>query len=229
MSRRISARWRRRILCLGLLLLMLPTLVVAIYSFINPPATPLMLLRAREGHGWEQTWRPLSAIAPSLRRAVIAAEDNLFCQHSGFDEAAIEREIEVWRQGERPRGASTITMQTAKNILLWPGRDPLRKVIEAWLTPQIEFLWSKRRILEVYLNIIEFGPGLYGAETAARVHFGKSAAKLSDREAALLAAVLPNPHERSAFSPSAAVTQRAALIERRVRSLAPDLLSCVDT
>ena len=136
---------------------------------------------------------PLASVSPALIAAVIAAEDNAFCRHHGFDTQALQDEIDNWLAGERPRGASTITMQTAKNILLWPGRDPVRKVVEAWLTPQIELMWSKRRILEVYLGIVEMGPGVYGAEAAARRYFDKPASALNRREAALLAAVLPNP------------------------------------
>src|SRR5215218_10403205 len=143
----------------------------------------------------------------------------------GFDFAAMRGQIEAWHDGERPRGASTITMQAAKNLLLWPGRDPVRKALEAWLTPQLALLWPKRRILEVYLNIVEFGPGLYGAEAAARAFFGKPASALSARDAARLAAVLPNPLRRSAATPGPHLRQRAAVIERRVEQIRP-LLAC---
>jgi monofunctional biosynthetic peptidoglycan transglycosylase len=127
--------------------------------------------------------------------------------------------------GGQSRGASTITMQTAKNLLLWPGRDPARKALEAWLTPQVALLWPKRRVLEVYLNIVEFGPGIYGAEAAARAHFGKRSSQLTAREAALLAAVLPLPLQWSAASPSAHVRQRATTIEHRMDQIRP-LLAC---
>jgi monofunctional biosynthetic peptidoglycan transglycosylase len=157
---------------------------------------------------------------------VIAAEDNLFCQHGGFDIAAMRSELGSWLEGDRPRGASTITMQTAKNIHLWPGRDPLRKLLEAVLTPQIELLWDKRRIMEVYLGIIEVGPGIYGAEAAAQRYYGKPASALSLREASLLAAILPNPREWSPIRPNRLVSSRAARIQRRVRQLGP-LLACV--
>jgi monofunctional biosynthetic peptidoglycan transglycosylase len=168
---------------------------------------------------------PIEAVAPALRRSVVAAEDNLFCEHWGFDIQAMRGEIAAWRRGERPRGASTISMQTVKNLLLWPGRDPVRKVIEAWLTPQLELLWPKRRILEVYLSIAEFGPGVYGAEAAARTYFGKPAADLTRGEAARLAAVLPAPLDWSAAKPGPYVRRRAATIERRVGQLGP-LLAC---
>jgi monofunctional biosynthetic peptidoglycan transglycosylase len=220
------SRLRRWLLLSALGLALLPTLVVMLYAAVDPPLTPLMLVRAAQGHPIDKRWRPLSAIAPTLHAAVIAAEDNLFCRHSGFDTAAMEREVDVWLDGERPRGASTITMQTAKNILLWPGRDPLRKVIEAWMTPQIEVLWSKRRILEVYLNVVEFAPGVYGAEAAAQRTFAKPARELSRREAALLAAVLPSPLTRSAAAPSMSLIRRAGRIEQRAGQLGA-LLDCI--
>ena len=152
---------------------------------------------------------------------------NVFCRHSGFDAEALSDEIDTWLAGDRPRGASTITMQTAKNILLWPGRDLLRKLIEAWLTPQLELLWSKRRILEVYLSIAEMGRGVYGAEAAARIFFHKPAAALDRHEAALLAAVLPNPRERSALRPDRYVSRRASRIMRRSDQIGP-LLDCLN-
>jgi monofunctional biosynthetic peptidoglycan transglycosylase len=216
-----------RLLRLGLLALLLgPPLLILLFRFVPPPVTPLMLIRLAEGHGMERQWVPYEAIAPALAHAVIAAEDNLFCEQTlGFDFAALRGQFEAWREGERPRGASTITMQTAKNLLLWPGRDPVRKLAEAWLTPQIALLWPRRRVLEVYLNIVEFGPGIYGAEAAARAFFGKPASALSAREAALLAAVLPRPLHWSAAAPSPALHRRAAIIERRVGQIRP-LLGC---
>jgi monofunctional biosynthetic peptidoglycan transglycosylase len=134
-------------------------------------------------------------------------------------------QYEAWQDGDRPRGASTITMQTAKNLFLWPGRDPVRKFAEAWLTPQISLLWSKQRILEVYLNSVEFGPGIYGAETASRTFFHKPASDLTAHEAALLASVLPRPLVWSAASPQPFLRQRAAVIEQRVGQIQP-LLAC---
>jgi monofunctional glycosyltransferase len=212
----------RRVL---LVLILTPTLVIVAYRFVDPPITPLMLIRFAEGERIERTWMPLERISVHLRTAVIAAEDNRFCEHHGFDFEALGQEIEVWLAGERPRGASTITMQTAKNILLWPGRDPVRKILEAWLTPQIELLWSKRRILEVYLNIAETGPGLYGAEAVARADFMKPAADLGRNEAALIAATLPNPRAWSAARPTSALDRRARQILTRIRQLGP-LLDC---
>lgn len=218
---------RRNMLRILLPLLLLPTLVIAIYGFVNPPLTPLMLIRSAQGEHLDHRAAPLSRVSPHLIAAVIAAEDNLFCRHRGFDIAAMRDEFDNWLDGERPRGASTITMQTAKNILLWPGRDPLRKLLEAALTPQIEFFWSKRRIMEVYLGVIEMGPGIYGAEAAARRYFGKPASALDAREAALIAAILPNPREWSPTRPNRLVAAHASRIKRRMARLGP-LLGCLE-
>jgi monofunctional biosynthetic peptidoglycan transglycosylase len=213
-------RWRKWLLRAGATLLGLPLLATLVFRFVPPPPTPLMLLRLIQGQGLHQDWVPLERIAPALPQAVIASEDNLFCQQGlGFDFGALREQLAAWRRGDRPRGASTITMQTAKNLFLWPGRDPVRKVLEAWLTPQIALLWPRDRVIEVYLNIVEFGPGIYGAEAAASRFFGKRAANLTGREAALLAAVLPNPLLRSAGDPTPQLRQRAAAIERRVAQI----------
>lgn len=222
-----EVRWRRLLLRVFLVLLVLPTLIIVIYRFVDPPVTPLMLIRLAQGESLHHGAVPLPLVSSNLIASVIAAEDNLFCEHWGFDTRAMQGEFDSWLAGERPRGASTITMQTAKNILLWPTRDPVRKVLEAALTPQLELLWSKRRILEVYLDIIEWGPGIYGAEAAARRYFGKPASALSAREAALLAAVLPNPREWSPIRPNRLVAGRAARIMRRAGQLGP-LLDCVE-
>ncbi|MBK8210032.1 MAG: monofunctional biosynthetic peptidoglycan transglycosylase [Rhodospirillales bacterium] len=208
-------------------MLLMPTLIIAIYRFVSPPLTPLMMIRSAQGEQLDHRAVPLSRVSPHLVAAVVAAEDNLFCRHRGFDIAAMRDEFDNWLGGERPRGASTITMQTAKNILLWPGRDPLRKLLEAALTPQIEFLWSKRRIMEVYLGIIEMGPGIYGAEAAARQYFGKPASALGAREAALIAAILPNPREWSPIRPNRLVARHASRIQRRMARLGP-LLGCLE-
>jgi monofunctional biosynthetic peptidoglycan transglycosylase len=205
---------------------LIPSLAVLLFWVVDPPLTPLMVIRRVEGETLRRTWRPLPAISPHLARAVVAAEDNRFCRHFGFDVEALANEIDLWQQGERPRGASTITMQTAKNLLLWPDRDLVRKAIEAWMTPQIEATWSKRRILEVYLNIVETGPGIYGAEAAARHYFAKPASRLTPWESALIAAILPNPRRWSAAEPSPGVVRRARTIAGRVGQLRP-LFDCL--
>lgn len=225
-SRRRTGGLRRALRVAVLAFLLGPPALILVYRFVPPPATPLMLLRAVQGYGWERDWVSYEAIAPALAHAVIAAEDNLFCTSAlGFDWPALRGQIEAFLDGERPRGASTITMQTAKNLFLWPGRDPVRKVLEAWLTPQVALLLPKRRVLEIYLNIVEFGPGLYGAEAAARRHFGRPAAQLTDVQATRLAVVLPSPLTRSASQPTPALRERAELIRRRIGQLGP-LLDC---
>src|SRR6185312_5147153 len=169
----------------------------ALYRVLPPPVTPLMLIRAAQGYGMTKAWRPLAEISPHLVRAVIAGEDAKFCRHHGFDWDAIEAAWQRYESGRgRLVGASTISMQTAKNVFLWPGRDWPRKALEAWFTVWIETFWSKRRIIEVYLNVVEWGPGIYGAEAASRHYFGKPAASLTASEAARLAAVIPDPLDR---------------------------------
>jgi monofunctional biosynthetic peptidoglycan transglycosylase len=194
--------------------------LVMLYRALPPPVTPLMLLRLAEGYPMVKSWRPLDKISPALIRAVMAGEDARFCRHHGFDWRAIET---AWRRYESGRGrllgASTISMQTAKNVFLWPGRDWLRKGLEAYFTALIEVAWGKRRIIEVYLNVAEWGPGIYGAEAAAEHHFGKPAAALTLDEAARLAAVLPDPLNRSPRRPSRAAAVRTGFILRQMPGL----------
>jgi monofunctional biosynthetic peptidoglycan transglycosylase len=164
-------------------------------------------------------WRDFDSISPQVALAVIAAEDQLFPFHSGFDLQAIRAAIRDNARSNRVRGASTITQQVAKNLFLWRGRSYVRKGLEAWLTLLIEATWSKQRILEVYLNIAELGPRVYGAEAAARHYFGRPAAGLTQSQAALMAAVLPNPVRFSLARPSSYVRRRAAFIEAQMRAL----------
>src|SRR5262245_44482057 len=161
-----------------LLLFVGPIVVVAIYRFAPPPITYLMVQRAFEGRGFDRRWVPLRQISPHLVRAMIAAEDARFCEHHGFDFGAIEKAMAANEAGRKLRGGSTISQQTAKNVFLWPQRDWLRKGLEAWFTVLIEVGWGKQRILEVYLNSIEWGPGVYGAEAAAQRNFGVHARDL---------------------------------------------------
>jgi monofunctional biosynthetic peptidoglycan transglycosylase len=216
----------RRALLGGLLIVLLaPPALLLVYRFLPVPITPLMVIRLVEGEGLRREWVSLAEIAPALPQAVIAAEDNRFCEHFGFDWAELKGQIDALLAGERPRGASTITMQAAKNLFLWPGRDPVRKALEAWLTPQIELLWPKRRIMEVYLNVAELGPGIYGAEAAAQAHFGKPASALTRQESALLAAILPNPRAWDPGRPTAYLQGRARTIRTRIEQLGP-MLDC---
>jgi monofunctional glycosyltransferase len=193
-----------------------PVIAVVAYRLVPPPITPLMLIRAAEGAPIRQRWVPLSQISPALVRAVVSSEDARFCLHHGFDFEEINAALERFRAGGNLRGASTISQQTAKNILLWPGGGFLRKGIEAYITELLELGWPKSRILEVYLNVIEWGDGVYGAEQAAETHFHKPASALTRREAALLAAILPNPRSLSVERPSRYIEERVATIEARM-------------
>ncbi len=190
---------------------------------VQPPLTALQTIRLFEGNGFERRVVGLEAISPHLPRAVIAAEDNLFCTHHGIDWQALADELRRFRDGGRPRGASTITMQLTKNLYLWPDRSALRKGIELGLAPVVDVVLPKRRQLELYLNHVELGPGLYGAEAAARTYFGKPAASLSQGEAAVLASLLPGP---LSFAPDDGhVRRRARRIVQRMGQLGP-LLDC---
>jgi monofunctional biosynthetic peptidoglycan transglycosylase len=207
--------------------LTVPMLPILAYRFVPPPVTPLMVIRRIEGAPIRQRFVPLDRISPALIRAVVASEDEKFCFHHGFDWDALGAAWKDWRAGREPKGASTITMQTAKNLFLWPGRSIVRKGVEAYLTVLIELFWSKQRIIETYLNIIEWGDGIYGAEMAARAHFGKPAAALTAREAALFAAVLPNPRRWSPEDATPYIEERAAVIRERMPSVAaPGTAGC---
>ena len=224
---KVPAGRLRRVLLGGLaIVLLVPPAIILLYRFVPVPITPLMVIRLIEGEGLRKQWVALNQIAPVLREAVVAAEDNRFCEHLGFDWQELEAEIDAFLAGERARGASTITMQTAKNLFLWPDRSLLRKALEAWLTPQIELLWPKRRIIEVYLNIAELGPGIYGAEAAAQAYFDRSAHNLRPQEAALLAAILPDPRAWAPNRPTAYLRDRARTIRIRIQQLGP-MLDCV--
>lgn len=206
--------------------MLLLSMLVLVFRFVPVPLTPLMVIRLAQGHELHHDWVPLERMSPALARAVVASEDNLFCeQRLGFDEAALRDQVAAWWRGERPRGASTITMQVAKNVFLWPGRDLVRKAVEVVLTPQIALLWPKRRVLEVYLNSVEFGPGVYGAEAASQRFFQRPAARLTPVQAAKLAVVLPSPLHWSAARPGSYVLERTRTILRRVEELGP-LLAC---
>jgi monofunctional biosynthetic peptidoglycan transglycosylase len=190
--------------------------LVVLYRVLDPPLTPLML-RYAASDGVKKEWVDLQDISPALVRSVIAAEDARFFEHHGVDWQAIDRAREYnARHGNQPRrGGSTITMQSARNVFLWPGKSYVRKGLEVALAYLIELLWGKRRILEVYLNVIEWGPGVYGIEAASRTNFGVPASALDPQRAALLAAVLPNPRRWSPSRPTGYLTSRARQIERR--------------
>lgn len=224
-----APRRRGRVLLVGLLVLaLLPVGGVLTHALVPPPVTLLMLTEAARGRGLDYRWRPLSRISPALVEAVIAAEDARFCSHQGFDFEAIERAMRANADGRRLRGGSTISQQTAKNVFLWPGRGWIRKGLEAGYTVMIEAAWPKRRIVEVYLNVAEWAPGVYGAEAGARHWFGKSAADLTRAEAARMAAVLPSPRRYNASSPGPYVRRRAARIQAAMGTVRADgLAGCV--
>jgi monofunctional biosynthetic peptidoglycan transglycosylase len=188
-----------------------------------------MVVRAAEGRGWEYRWRPIGKISPALVQAAVASEDARFCDHHGFDFDAIQKAMEHnEKHPNRIRGASTISQQTAKNVFLWPGRDWVRKGFEAYFTVLIETIWGKQRIMEVYLNVAEMGPGVYGAEAAARKYFHTDAAHLSPDQAARLVAVLPNPIKYRAEGPGRYVRGRAAHIGAAAGTVRRDgLAECV--
>ncbi len=185
------SRWLFRLVWISAVALMLSLDAVIAYRFVTPPGTPLMLIRAAEGEGIHQIWRSFDTISPEIFSAVIASEDDVFCTHQGFDWAAMEAAWKQDQEGGRIRGGSTISQQTAKNLFLWPGRNFVRKGLEAYFTFLMEHLMSKTRIALLYINEIEWGTGIYGIEAAAQASFHKPAKLLTKHEAALLAAVLP--------------------------------------
>jgi len=225
-ARRPASRWRKVVNIVLIVFIAVPLALIVLYRVVPPPVTPLMLIRLAQGEGIAKDWVQLSQISPEAAYAAIASEDNRFCIHYGFDFEAIQDVMEGYGEGGELRGASTISMQTAKNLFLWPGRSWIRKGFEAYLTAFLELLWPKRRIIEVYLNIAEWGHGIYGIEAASRKYFGKPAARLTRHEAALLVAVLPNPREWSANPPGRYVAGRADVIAGRIPKLGP-LLDCV--
>ncbi|ADL00336.1 monofunctional biosynthetic peptidoglycan transglycosylase [Brevundimonas subvibrioides] len=222
-------RRKGRPILTALVVLALPPFgAVLIHRFVPVPYTLLMIREGLAGNGLDYRWKPLRDISPNLVASAIAAEDARFCSHGGFDFEAIEKALKDNEQGRRIRGGSTISQQTAKNVFLWPGRDWVRKGLEAGYTVLIETGWGKRRIMEVYLNVAEMGPGVYGAEAAARHWFGKSAADLTPREAARLAAILPSPRRYDAGTPGPYVRRRASRIQASARVVRNEgLAACV--
>jgi monofunctional biosynthetic peptidoglycan transglycosylase len=207
----------------GMLVSVIPVLAL---RWINPPTSAFMVSRRIEGLfnpkrrvSIHYQWQDLERISRNAQLAMIAAEDQKFLEHEGFDFESIEKALEARHRRGRVRGASTISQQVAKNLFLWSGKNWFRKGVEAGFTVLIETLWTKHRILEVYLNIAEFGDGVYGVESASREFFGKPAARLTRHESALLAAVLPNPKRMRADRPSRYVERRAWWIERQMMRL----------
>lgn len=206
----------------------LSILWVLAYRVLPIPGTILMIERGMQGQDVRRSPKPLSRISVHLVRAVIASEDSRFCKHDGFDFDAINLAFEHNEAGKKMRGGSTISQQTAKNVFLWPGRTIIRKGFEAYYTLLIETFWPKGRIMEAYLNSIEFGNGYFGAEAAARGYFGKSAKDLTPRQAAALAAVLPSPNKWKVVNSGPYVSRRISTIQKRMAIVRRDgLADCV--
>ncbi len=212
---RVVAKWALRVLG-GVAALY--AVLILLFSFVPPPINAYQLGEAWRLGGIDKDWVSLEEIAPVMGRSAVAAEDANFCNHWGFDMAAIRAAIDAGGN----RGASTISQQVVKNVFLWHGRSYLRKAMEAVLTPAVELVWSKERVLEVYLNVAEFGEGVFGVQAAAQYHFGVDASDLSALQAARLAAVLPDPKGRSASEPSSFVRSRTRAIISGAETIAAD-------
>ncbi len=202
----IAIRWAARGIGVAVVVMLL---WIVLYVFVNPPTTAYIIGEGMRLDEINREWRDYDDISPHMARAIVAAEDANFCNHWGFDMEAIRDALE----DGSGRGASTISQQTVKNVFLWHGRSWVRKAIEAAVTPVMEAVWSKNRIVEVYMNVAEFDEGVFGVAAAAPWYFGVDAKDLTEKQAALLAAILPNPKERSAKRPSAFVKKRARSIE----------------
>ncbi len=216
-----------------LALLVAPLAYAVVLIWVPVPATPLMLWRWVNGVGvsseswfWQRRWVEIERLPAVIPQAVIASEDNRFCIHGGVDWQAVQQVYEEWQDGEGLRGASTVSMQVARNVFLWPNQDPLRKALEVPFTYLIETLWGKRRIMEVYLNIAEWGPGVYGIEAAARHHYGRSAKRLTRAEVFRLVSILPSPQRWNPKAPSRWARGRVASLGVRIAQLG-DMTQCV--
>ena len=219
----LGKRIWRRAKQVVLFLFVAQLLYIVILKWINPPLTLTQIGSLVSGHGIKRDYVSGNDISPNLKLAVMAAEDQIFPNHGGFDWKHIKKAIDNnQRKPNRVRGASTISQQTAKNVFLWQGRDWLRKGLELYFTKMIEWIWGKQRILEVYLNVIETGPGIFGAEAAAQSYFDKPAKNLSRRQAAMMAACLPNPKKYSVKPPSPYVSGRSNWIQGQMRFLEKD-------
>jgi len=218
------------ILRLCLLFLMASIAGVILFRFVPVPVTPLMLIRLVEQQKndkelkLKKEWISHEEIPLNMRLAVVSSEDQHFYSHHGFDFDAIQKAYQQNQKGKKIKGASTISQQTAKNVFLWPGRSYVRKALEAYFTVLIELFWSKQRILDVYLNVIEMGDGVYGTEAAAEEFFHKEAADLSRGECALIAAVLPNPRRWSPANPSGYINWKKQRIVARMHSVTPEVM-----
>ena len=220
LRRYLSASFLARALAVALLVWLVATVgLVVLFRYVNPPFSAVMLWESGSLADIEYEWVDRKQIAVAAARAVMASEDQRFIEHNGIDFVSLDRALDDYRGGGGLRGASTITQQVAKNLFLWQGRSFVRKLLEAYFALLIEVFWSKERILEVYLNIAEFGPNVFGVEAATQEFFGGRAINLSTANAALLAAVLPNPKQLRAVRPSAYVRERQEWILGQMRLL----------
>lgn len=218
-KKRMDGRWRLLLARLGLAAAILAGAVlvsIVLFRFVNPPITATMVVDKLRGGKLHRQWVPLEQISPNLQLAVIASEDGNFCEHRGVDWGAVREVINKAKSLKAVRGASTIPMQVAKNLYLWERRNYVRKALEVPLAYAMTTLWPKRRMLEVYLNIAQWGPDTYGAEAASRRYFGKPASRLTRRQAVLLAAALPNPHARNPARPNRKMRLIASAVQRRL-------------
>ena len=231
---RFAGIWRgrgwlwRAFLMVFTILILLPVVLLLVFRFLPIPGTPNMLIGLASGKGAHYRWS--DDISPRLERAVIAAEDQNFCRHNGFDWAAIDKAMKEYERNpkRRLRGASTISQQAARTLFLVPMRSWIRKGLETYLTALMEALWPKKRILDVYLNLVDWGDGIYGAQAAAEAYFGADAGSLTGAQAARLAAILPNPHKWRAARPGRYVARRAASLQGRSAMVVRDGLNfCV--
>jgi monofunctional biosynthetic peptidoglycan transglycosylase len=220
-------KWLRRFVIAVIVVAAIPACLTFVYAIpgVHPIST-LMLKDLVTGKGYDRQWVPLDAISPHLTYAVVMSEDGQFCRHDGIDWGELNAVIDDALAGEETRGASTITMQSVKNLFLWQGRSFIRKALEAPMALYFDAILSKRRIMEIYLNIVEWGPGIYGAEAAAQYHFKRPAGKLTARQGALLAVTLPNPYHRHPAHPDLGLRRLASLILRRT-ARSGDYVKCL--
>jgi monofunctional biosynthetic peptidoglycan transglycosylase len=224
--RALARRTGRIVALIAAAWLAIVLLLIVAYRFVNPPASELMLQHWIFGEGVAQTWVPLEKVSPNIVRAVIMSEDGRFCEHDGVDFRALEKVITETGSGTL-RGASTISMQVVKNLFLWPSKSYLRKAIELPLTFFMELVWPKRRIMEVYLNVAEWGPGIFGIEAATQFHYHKPAKNLSPGEASRLAVALPNPITRNPARPGRGMQRLARVVQFRMRMAPSSQTACV--
>lgn len=230
-KKKSKGSWGKRIIQwswkIALSLFLISVFFVALFRFVNPPITSLMVIKAMEKKkdgsrfGINKDWVRIEEMSPYLIQAVVASEDNRFLDHNGFDIKAIRKAQEDNLKGKRLRGASTISMQTAKNVFLWPQRNFVRKGLEAYFTVLIELIWGKKRIMEVYLNVIETGMGLYGVEMACQQYFGRPASKVDRYQASLIAAILPNPRKWNPARPTSYLRERQQWIMWNMGNVGP--------